>query len=257
MKGVLPCRAMAALAAAASLTGCLSETLGEGGRVEGDDPANHVAESLLASTREVLQSRDFADNMYAAALAFGPVYLRSSDQTASGDDIVELIRSAPAPRYLRPSIWVVGRPHEVDKYRAETAADLWTASIWIGYGHVEEFASADVVSKSCAVNVMAHELTHTISTSSVAFAAAFSDSARDDEDPIERFDKASPVASYLVGSVAQCTYLQQRGRITKEGVIPCVRVFGVRSLNDTRCSQFAAGQPVSMRDDLSPEGPIL
>jgi hypothetical protein len=72
-----------------------------------------------------------------------------------------------------------------------------------------------------------------------------------------RADKAAPLASYLIGSVAQCTYLQEIGRVPAGGLGACVAVFGTRNFNNARCNRFTNGEAVEERADLpAPADPL-
>jgi hypothetical protein len=55
----------------------------------------------------------------------------------------------------------------------------------------------------------------------------------------------TPIASYLVGSVAQCTYLQQEGRIQAGDLKSCVATFGISSFASNRCGRFPGTGPVT------------
>ena len=72
-----------------------------------------------------------------------------------------------------------------------------------------------------------------------------------------RTDLTTPVGSYLIGAVAQCTWLQARGRIGGDGVGGCVRLFGVKALNWARCGAFADGGAVEPRAGLPEASPTL
>jgi hypothetical protein len=114
-----------------------------------------------------------------------------------------------------------------------------------------DWTADDLVRRSCAINTLAHEIAHTISISPFVFTPAFTDT-RLGERAIPRRDGGdSPVASYLIGSAAQCAWLQQQGRIEASDVRACIEVFGTRGFND-RCAAFALGEPVRERPGLPP-----
>jgi len=114
-----------------------------------------------------------------------------------------------------------------------------------------DWAADDLVRRSCAVNTLAHEIAHTISISPFVFTPAFTDTRLGERAIPRRGAGDSPVASYLIGSAAQCAWLQQQGRIAASEVRACVEVFGTRGFND-RCRAFAAGEPVRDRPGLPP-----
>jgi len=114
-----------------------------------------------------------------------------------------------------------------------------------------DWAADDLVQRSCAINTLAHEIAHTISISPFVFTPAFTDTRLGERAIPRRGEGDSPVASYLIGSAAQCAWLQQQGRIAASEVGACVEVFGARGFND-RCAAFTAGEPVQERPGLPP-----
>lgn len=119
------------------------------------------------------------------------------------------------------------------------------------------FQSQDIVERSCAINTAAHEYAHTISTMPVRYDAAFTDTNDRQELIPNRRNPGTPVASYLIGTVAQCTWLQDQGRVGAGGLQACVQTFGVAAMNLERCRSFAGGQPVTPRPDLPRAPPPL
>jgi hypothetical protein len=86
----------------------------------------------------------------------------------------------------------------------------------------------------------------------MGFGIAFTDTKEGQSSIPNRKDASTPVASYLIGAVAQCTWLERQGRLGQEDVPACVEVFGVRAFNWDRCGQFAGGEPVAERSGLPP-----
>jgi len=120
-------------------------------------------------------------------------------------------------------------------------------SLTLYRGDMARWRSQNVVERSCAVNTIAHELSHTLSSHQARFWQVLLD--------YNRFDApaGTPAASYLIGTVAQCTWLQQQNRITAAGFAQCVAVFGTRHFNNRRCDAFAANQNVEDRVGLPAE----
>ncbi|MDO8408607.1 MAG: hypothetical protein Q7S93_00870 [Phenylobacterium sp.] len=114
-----------------------------------------------------------------------------------------------------------------------------------------DWSADDPVRRSCAINTLAHEIAHTISISPFVFTPAFTDTRLGERAIPRRGEGDSPVASYLIGSAAQCAWLRQQGRIVAGEVRACVEVFGTRGFND-RCTAFGPGEPIRERPDLPP-----
>ena len=131
------------------------------------------------------------------------------------------------------------------------------AEINLGRNAIERYRSPNLVMQSCAINVAAHEYAHTISTTPLGYGIAFTDTNQVRPQITDRQHPGSPVASYLIGAVAQCTWLQLKGRIGASEVATCVDTFGVNAFNWDRCNQFAADQPVGPRPGLPAPAPSL
>lgn len=124
-----------------------------------------------------------------------------------------------------------------------------TAVMYIGRNHLARFRSTDQVERSCAINSMAHEITHTMSASSTMFETAVTDTGGG------RVGAGNnPFASYFVGAVAQCTYLQELGRVTSEGLQQCIETFGARVFWGGRCGSYKNGEAVKWPKDRRPGG---
>jgi hypothetical protein len=119
------------------------------------------------------------------------------------------------------------------------------------------YARPDPVARSCAINVAAHEYAHTIVLTPMGFGNAFTDTRAGEAAIPGRRESGTPVASYLIGAVAQCTWLARQGRIGRDDVAACVQVFGVGAFNWRRCGQFADGGPVAEKAGLAPPAPSL
>jgi hypothetical protein len=100
----------------------------------------------------------------------------------------------------------------------------------------ERWRTNNLDRKSCAINTFSHELVHAFSKrNTMSYHENFF------VDTLE-LDKAAqyggyPLATYLVGSVAQCTWLQQRGRVTLDAsaLAKCVHRFGLNKFNSDEC----------------------
>jgi hypothetical protein len=82
-------------------------------------------------------------------------------------------------------------------------------------------------SKACAINTIAHEMSHlVINNVAGATASAYQEELyQDDGHRDHGFDKTIHLTSYTIGSLAQCTYMQEHGLIGQgQGVFDeCLR----------------------------------
>ncbi|MEW5684410.1 MAG: hypothetical protein AB1942_05800 [Pseudomonadota bacterium] len=213
---------------------------------------------LLEEAYAVLRSSDFREALEATAADYPAVYARSSDQAATPAEVAAIVAlERPGARFTPAQVEVTDDLTGALGAAGEGVGSGRYADIVIGRDVLARYASPDAVERSCAINVAAHEYSHTISLLPVAFSVAFTDTSGSREQIRDRRDPSTPVASYLIGAVAQCTWLEQQGRIGRADIRACIATFGVQAFNWSRCGQFAAGQPVAPREDLARPAPPL
>lgn len=93
--------------------------------------------------------------------------------------------------------------------------------IRIGPDVLTRWQSTNVIERSCAINTVAHELSHTLSRQEDRYLPIFLDT------PVE--PSKGTYASYVMGNLAQCAYLVRQSRIADGTVADCVAHFGVTS----------------------------
>lgn len=222
-----------------------------------------LAANLLTEAYSALRSPEFQANLLALAGRYPAVYLDNRHQAGTVDDVAGFVAGqAAGSRYVPVDVFLVGgdrdgAAHYLAVTRENSAGEGRYSDIALGGFVLANYRSPDVVQRSCAINVAAHEYSHTISRTPLVYRPAFTDTTTGQTEIAGRRDRTTPVASYLVGTVAQCTWLQLQGRIARSEVPACVTVFGVASGNDQRCGQFRDGQPVALRPDLAPASPPL
>lgn len=105
---------------------------------------------------------------------------------------------------------------------------------------LDRWRSADPVIKGCAINTMAHEISHTISRDPRRYYPAFTDTGQANAEA-----RDGVVASYFVGDLALCTALVRSGRIAPRDVAQCVPVwYEPGGLQSGRCYAFGPDDPV-------------
>jgi hypothetical protein len=220
-------------------------------------------ESLINEASSILRSAAFASNLMALQKHYPRIFANPDMPDVSPERLLNILRvKEPGTRYIRVPVALIGSAAYNDgsgsfNYIARTGSVHWngeepTGSMTLGRVNMYRYGLTDPVEKSCAINTMAHEISHTISRRAGKYIYAIADTSSG-----ARPDKTVPLASYLVGAVAQCTWLQQKGRVGAGGVAACVKVFGTQNFNSNRCSQFGDGQPVVERDGLAEPAPPL
>lgn len=223
-----------------------------------------LVQELFPDALAVLRSTEFRENMQTLEGSTGGVYANRRGEVLTLSMVHEIIvGNTWRDRYVSTTIFVIGSDKVGDpsRFHANTGRHglaRHSASVHVGKGVIAQYGSADEVEKSCAINTAAHEITHTISDVPVFYRMKFTDT-RLHERGVGRSasERVMPIATYLVGSVAQCTYLQQKRRISTSELRECVKVFGDRAFNDLRCTSFKDGGPVRLDAYLPSAAPPL
>ena len=123
--------------------------------------------------------------------------------------------------------------------------------IELGRLHLARYMRGDAVEKSCALNTMVHEISHTLSDKPNMFWMHILDSEENVTAPGGVFE-----ASYFIGTIAQCTYLKNVGRIEAPGLQGCMMTFsdptsGSR-FKSLACDDFPGRKPITPKGRLSP-----
>lgn len=216
-----------------------------------------VLQALLDTGYGVLRSSEFQANLRALGERYPAIYARDNAQSATAAEIADIVALKPLGSRFAPAQVELTRIPGGLGAAGEGAVSGRYADVHIDRVVLGAWRAADPVFRSCAVNVAAHEYAHTIVLTPMGFGIAFTDSAPGEDRIANRRRPDTPVASYLIGAVAQCTWLQQQGRIDRREVAACVEVFGTAAFNADRCRQFEGGQPVAPRPGLAPASPPL
>jgi hypothetical protein len=88
--------------------------------------------------------------------------------------------------------------------------------------HLRWWRSTNPVRRSCAINTLAHEITHNMTRDLKIFRWAFTDTGLGNS-------VAGEKGSYAMGALAQCSYLQSTGQIAAEDVGRCLPLWGLKN----------------------------
>jgi len=98
---------------------------------------------------------------------------------------------------------------------------------------------------------MAHEISHTLSDRPGIFWMHILDTEENVTPPRGVFE-----ASYFIGIVAQCTYLEKEGRIKAQDFPSCIKTFSDPSdasrFRSIACDDFAGYTPITPSNRISP-----
>jgi hypothetical protein len=215
--------------------------------------------SLLDESYAVLRSPELQDALGALAAQYPAIYARKEQPNASPAEIADFVAlKTPGSRYVQVDVRLIdGAPDFLGMAGEHGAGVGRYADIVLVRPVLGAWTAQDLVMRSCAINVAAHEYAHTLSTSPIVYDAAVTDTRPGEGRIAGRTNRTAPVASYLLGTIAQCVWLERQGRIRPGGLAGCVEVFGVNSGNPARCDDFTEGQAVAPRPDLPPLRPPL
>lgn len=123
--------------------------------------------------------------------------------------------------------------------------------IELGRLHFARYTQGNVVEKSCALNTMVHEISHTLSERPDQFWMHILDSEENVTAPGGTFE-----ASYFIGSLAQCTYLQASGHVLEASFQDCLMTFsdprfGSR-FKSLACDDFPNSKPITPQGRINP-----
>ncbi len=235
-------------------------------------PADKTAVSAWIDEAVALfKSPTFETNFKRASLRFPDVYVSESQDIIPSDLLLKrLKRQDPRNTGLSwPKTRVVldgsSAPRTPDRSgfgfegsRKATAGpfpsdavETPTGQIKIGRLHLARYMQGDIVEKSCALNTLIHEISHTLSDTPDKYWMHILDSQRGVTPPRGTFE-----ASYFIGVVAQCTYLENKGRIQPADFESCMATFSdptaASRFRSSACDDFPGNTPITPGGRLSP-----
>jgi hypothetical protein len=203
---------------------------------------------LAGEVDTLLTSAAFYENLETVVFGYSSVWLGSTRQSVTPAAFTETMKNKDrSHRYVPTPVALVGNGGNATALAGHSGAtervgneDINQTYMSIGRRHLRRYLSTNSVERSCAVNTVAHERSHTYSSHARYANLVIEDVVAG----APKIGGPTPFASYLIGSVAQCTWLQQQRRIDKKDVGACVAAFGVSEYFDTRCDQFDTNEPV-------------
>jgi hypothetical protein len=188
------------------------------------------ASGLIEATYDVIRSPEFASNLLETRGFLGLLWLGPGGDKAEQSVVAAAYLGQDANHPLLPAMveWsgaggnVKGGTDIINIGRSgQIVLDAQTRERW---------RSTDVMKKSCAINTLAHEMTHVVALHpGVNNNQMFVDRGRSLIGCLDR-----PLVSYVVGAVAQCTYIAKQGA-GHEPLEACIHKRGTNILNEHAC----------------------
>ena len=236
------------------------------------NPSDRAALSAwIAETIALIKSPAFETNFKRASVIYPEIYVSKTQDIISSDLLLTRLKTQDPhlSKLWWPKTYVVlngetatrlddrkGFGFEADRNAGagpypENEIGTNTGEIELGRLHFARYVKGDVVEKSCAINTMAHEISHTLSDQADRFWMHILDSQRGVTPPRGVFE-----ASYFIGSVAQCTYLETVSRIAPSEFENCILTFSDPAMSSRfrsiACDDFPEDKPVSPSSRLNP-----
>jgi len=215
-------------------------------------------ETWIAESVALFQSPEFEANYRRVSAIYPRVYVSKTQDIIPSTTLLERLKTEDP---IRPALWwprtyvvldgppairakdQTGFGFEASRKAAAGPRNARRGEIQLGRLHFARYTRGDVVEKSCAINTMVHEISHTLSERQDEYWMHILDSEDRVTPPAGVFE-----ASYFIGAVAQCTYLETHGRIGAAGFPTCIETFGdprkgsrFRSL---ACDDFPGETPI-------------
>lgn len=198
-------------------------------------------EQLVAAAVTELTSDAFRESAARARSDYPKIWLTATLGFADSERVAAIVNSADSEM---PYVKALVVPRRTGWASTGMAGD-GRLRIRLRSSLLDRWRSADPVVKGCAINTMAHEISHTISRDPERYYPAFTDTGNANADA-----RDGVVASYYSGDLALCTALVRFGRIAPADIAQCIPVwYAPGGLQSGRCYAFGGNQPVKWPKD--------
>ena len=195
-------------------------------------------EAYAAAAIQALTSATTGENATALDPTYRRVWLNEVSQYEGLGSVGGLVRAPRQGFSYLPTRLVMTSSGTGAAESRDPGSTTGGRLITIRRYHLDWWRSANAVTRSCAINTLAHEMTHNMTRDPNRFLWAFTDTGLGGSVTGEK-------GSYSMGALAQCTYLQSIGRIDRAGIAQCVPVWGLTSsFSWTHCDDFDDREPV-------------
>lgn len=188
---------------------------------------------LVDATLQVITSDDFRDNLVRLDGTTDRLWLSPYGESMSSAGVAQVYRGEHTGVLPIPTVVSVD-------YQADTPVQgfyyqpRFHSRIILTPGVLRRWRSISMEQRACAVNTLAHEISHTFSSSATTGEWVIADKGKGRWPSI--FYGA--LASYTIGSVAQCTMLLQH-EPQYEGLAACLERWGTDRFNSLSCDSAA------------------
>lgn len=217
------------------------------------DAESKLLKSWIETTTSTLTSAKFERNLLRVADRYPQVWVSRARDAIPTIQLRNVLHTNDnrVPSLWWPETFVVLRGDETTDFARTGAKTDIIGEIEIGRLHYKRYTDGNFVERSCAINTLAHEISHTLSDRADKFWMHILDTGPRDEAPPNMYQ-----ASYLIGTVAQCTWLIEQERIGQDGFFDCLMTFS-DPLLDSRfrsraCDDFPDDTPITPDRRIDP-----
>jgi len=222
----------------------------------------------IAEATALMQSPEFEDNFHRASTLYPKLFVSQKEDLVPAATVMTRLqtRDPRLPNLWWPQSFVVltggqaVRSPDASGFGFEASriagagpikGNYKDGEIELGRLHFARYTRGDAVEKSCALNTMIHEISHTLSDKPDLFWMHILDSEENVTPPRGVYE-----ASYFIGAVAQCTYLKSKNRISGAEFPDCLMTFsdpasGSR-FKSSACDDFRGEKPITPQGRLGP-----
>jgi hypothetical protein len=184
---------------------------------------------IVNATVQVITSDRFAERL--AAIEQQQLWLSPGEDTLPPREVLEIyLGRHPSMRPVPTLVTVTQKLFSGAPITGLSASPPIRATIRLSTAELKRWRNGTPEGRSCAVNTVAHEITHTISERADRGWYVFADRGRAAATRAEQ-----PLVSYVVGSVAQCTMLENENAMDGD-FAACVQKWGTNIFNSGDCS---------------------
>ena len=212
-------------------------------------PEHEAVRAWIDEVTALLRSDALASNLKVLDATYGKVELTAGKTVAKPSELTPLLRlqSTAYPQLAyTPAVvvltgsgvpdpsWDSGFGNTENASASVMAVNYRNPILRMALGrvHLDRYLHGNQVERSCAINTMAHEMTHTLTDKpGPPFTYVFTDDAP---------PAGTATATLLIGAAAQCTFLRNAGRITTDAQLTsCVAKFGtVQPFQSNSCNNY-------------------
>jgi hypothetical protein len=193
-----------------------------------------AAQELVDATLQVITSERFARNLAGLGKPYQRIWLSPFGETMSPAGIAQIYLGRHST--VRPVPIVIKIQEQDTPGQAFNDDSPSTSTIYLPpYVLNRRWRSNTLEQRSCAVNSLAHEIAHAFSQSPTDGVYIFADGGKGWF--MSHF--YGPLASYTIGTVAQCTMLEQADELS-DGFAACLRRWGTKEFRSGACDRATA-----------------